>query len=210
MDLEPVTVPPAPLVWVALFLGVLLLPGAPKGPQPPPVPWMGLLRLGATAFLLVLCAPLCARWGGPALARRRGLSFAGALPPFLWGMGLLLAWPAAWGEPGGVALVSLATVGFLPWEVLWLAHALPEERPIPAVYGVEATARGRRLALRRLLRPWLTARLPVWGAATLVLERVLGVPGLGMDLVARVGLRHRFGLAVWVGVLALLSRLGGR
>ena len=56
----------------------------------------------------------------------------------------------------------------------------------------------------RLWGRWLAARLPIWLTATLVLERVLGVPGLGLDRLARVAGRDRRGLALWVGVLALL------
>jgi hypothetical protein len=37
-----------------------------------------------------------------------------------------------------------------------------------------------------------------------VLERMLGVPGLGMDWMDRVAGRDRAGLAAWVAALALL------
>jgi ABC-type dipeptide/oligopeptide/nickel transport system permease component len=62
----------------------------------------------------------------------------------------------------------------------------------------------RRIALLRLWGRWLTARLPLWLTATLVLERMFGLPGLGTDWLTRVAVRDRSGLAVWVLVLAAL------
>jgi hypothetical protein len=56
----------------------------------------------------------------------------------------------------------------------------------------------------RLWRRWLAARLPIWLTATLVLERILSVPGLGTDWMNRVAVRDRAGLTIWVGALALL------
>jgi hypothetical protein len=50
----------------------------------------------------------------------------------------------------------------------------------------------------------LGARLPVWLTATLVLERMLGVPGLGTDWMTRAAGRDRLGLACWILALALL------
>jgi hypothetical protein len=37
-----------------------------------------------------------------------------------------------------------------------------------------------------------------------VIERLLGVPGLGLDWMARVAGRDRAGLAAWIAALALL------
>ncbi|MBP1771709.1 MAG: hypothetical protein H6P99_872, partial [Holophagaceae bacterium] len=95
----------------------------------------------------------------------------------------------------------------LPGEVRWLAQALPPERPFPEAWGKAAVRRARRLVLFRLWRRWLAARLPVWLTATLVLERVLGLPGLGTDWLTRVAVRDRLGLAGWVLVLAGLWAL---
>ena len=51
---------------------------------------------------------------------------------------------------------------------------------------------------------WLAARLPLWLTAGLVLERLLGVPGLGTDWMDRIARRDRAGLAAWMLVLAIL------
>ena len=53
-------------------------------------------------------------------------------------------------------------------------------------------------------------QLPVWLTATLVLERILGVPGLGTDWMTRVAVRDRAGLAGWILALALLWLLSQR
>jgi ABC-type dipeptide/oligopeptide/nickel transport system permease component len=92
----------------------------------------------------------------------------------------------------------------LPGEVRWLAQAMPGEHPFPLAWGDAAVKRVRRIVLLRIWRRWLAARLPLWLTATLVLERVLGLPGLGTDWLTRVSLRDHHGLAVWVLVLALL------
>ena len=151
---------------------------------------------------LALLAPLLAWWQGPALATRRGLTLLEAPPDLLWAALLLAAWPAAWGPPGlggwGVAFLAAA----LPGEARWLAQSLPEEHPFPEAWGVVAVRQVRRLALRRLWGRWLAARLPIWLTATLVLERVLGLPGLGTDWMTRVVIRDRVGLALWVLALA--------
>jgi hypothetical protein len=44
----------------------------------------------------------------------------------------------------------------------------------------------------------------VWLTASLVLERILGVQGLGSDWMTRVATRDRAGLGFWVLALALL------
>jgi hypothetical protein len=98
----------------------------------------------------------------------------------------------------------------LPGEVRWLAQAMPGERPFPEAWGDAAVARVRRLVLARIWGRWMAARLPIWLTATLVLERVLGVPGLGTDWMTRVAVRDRAGLALWVLALALLWVLSQR
>jgi len=81
---------------------------------------------------------------------------------------------------------------------------MPAEQPFPAAWGKAAVARSRRLVLRRLWGRWLAARLPVWLTASLVIERILGLPGLGTDWMSRVAARDRAGLAAWVLALAAL------
>ncbi|OQA33505.1 MAG: hypothetical protein BWY56_02039 [Acidobacteria bacterium ADurb.Bin340] len=68
----------------------------------------------------------------------------------------------------------------------------------------------RTRTLRALLPRWLAARLPLWLTATLVLERMLALPALGSDWLARVELRDRAGLAAWIGAYALLWLLATR
>jgi hypothetical protein len=46
----------------------------------------------------------------------------------------------------------------------------------------------------------------LWLTGGLVLERILGLQGLGSDWSARVMLRDRFGMGVWLLILALLWR----
>ena len=84
---------------------------------------------------------------------------------------------------------------------------MPDERPFPLAWGRSAVSRMRRFVLVRLWGRWVAARLPVWLTATLVLERVLGVPGLGTDWMTRVVVRDRAGLSLWVLALTLLWAL---
>jgi len=84
---------------------------------------------------------------------------------------------------------------------------MPGERPFPLAWGKAAVSRERWLVLARLWIRWIAARLPVWLTATLVLERVLGMPGLGTDWMTRVVVRDRVGLSLWVLALALLWAL---
>lgn len=199
---------PGWLIW-ALGLGLALgLPGATwKGAAPPAFPWQALLPAAGGVTALAAAAPLLAWLGGPDLAQRRTLALLEAPPDLLWAALLLALWPAAWGPPGfqGWLLAFLAAA--LPGEARWLAQALPPERPFPEAWGKAAVRRVRRLVLFRLWRRWLAARLPVWLTATLVLERVLGLPGLGTDWLTRVAVRDRLGLAAWVLVLAGLWAL---
>lgn len=198
-------------VWGLALALAWTLPGALWRPQaPPPFPWPALGPAALAVGALALAAPLLAWAGGPGLAARPSLALLEAPPDLLWAGLLLALWPAAWGPPesGGWLLAFLAAA--LPGEVRWLAAALPPETPFPAAWGPRAIRRVRGLALARLAGPWLAARLPLWLTATLVLERLLGVPGLGTDWMARVAGRDRRGLAVWILALALvwLASLG--
>jgi len=196
------------LVWglgLALALG---LPGSAwKQAAPPTFPWNALGPASLAVGLLALLAPLVAWLGGPELASRRSLALLEAPPDLLWAALLLALWPSAWGPPGpgGWLLAFLAAA--LPGEARWLAQALPGERPFPRAWGRTAVRRVRRLVLLRLWRRWFAVRLPLWLTATLVLERVLGLPGLGTDWMTRVAVRDRLGLALWILALALLWAL---
>ena len=53
----------------------------------------------------------------------------------------------------------------------------------------------------------MAARLPLWLTATLVLERMLAVRGLGSDWMARVAAQDRPGLAAWILAFTLLWTL---
>ena len=195
-------------VWAVGLALALALPGTTwKGARPPLFPWE---MIGPTLLALAalsMAAPLLAWMVGPNMAHRRSLALLEAPPDLLWAGLLLALWPAAWGPPGigGWLLAFLAAA--LPGEARWLAQALPGERPFPLAWGPSAVSRVRRTILMRLWRRWMTARLPVWLTATLVLERVLGIPGLGTDWMTRVAVRDRAGLTLWVLALALLWTL---
>lgn len=193
------------LVW-ALGLGLALgLPGSAwKGAAPPTFPWAALGPAVLAVGALALLAPWLAWRGGPGLATRRSLALLEAPPDLLWAGLLLALWPAAWGPPGTSAWLLAFLVASLPGEVRWLAQAMPAEHPFPQAWGRLAVQQVRRTVLLRLWGRWLAARLPIWLTATLVLERVLGIPGLGTDWMTRVAGRDRAGLAVWVLLLALL------
>ena len=205
MDAVTKRLAPGLLVWafgLALAWG---LPGSVwKGATPPPFPWAALFPAALAAGTLALSAPLLAWAGGPGLASRRPLALLEAPPDLLWACLLLTLWPAAWGPPGTLAWLLAFLLAALPGEVRWLSQAMPSEYPFPQAWGQEAVSRVRRTVLLRLWGRWLAARFPIWLTATLVLERVLGLPGLGTDWFTRVALRDRPGLALWVGVLALL------
>lgn len=191
-------------VWMLMLLLAWILPGRAWRPSSiPEFPVQGLFAFLALLAALMLLAPLLAAHGGRSLVRSRLLAALEAPPP-LWGIGLLALWPAAWGPPGGLGWGAAFLACALPTEVRWLAQALPAERPFPAAWGAAALARSRRKAMAALLPRWLAARLPVWIMATLVLERVLGVQGLGCDWIARVGAQNRAGMALWVAALAAL------
>jgi len=130
-----------------------------------------------------------------------------APPTLLWAAMVLALWPSRWGPPGIPGWLLAFLLAALPGEVRWLTQAMPGERPFPQAWGRAATLRMRRLVLVHLWGRWLAARLPLWLTATLVLERVLGMPGLGTDWMTRVAVRDRAGLALWVLALALLWAL---
>lgn len=192
-------------VW---SLGVLLawtLPGALwKSAQPPAFPVHALVPSLAALGALAVMAPALAWLGGPVWASRRFLAVLEAPPELIWAALLLLLWPAGWGPPalGGWVLAFLLCA--LPSEVRWLAQALPPESPFPEAWGRRAVLRSRQLSLARLWGRWLAARVPLWLTAGLVLERLLGVPGLGTDWMGRIACRDRQGLAAWILLLALL------
>ncbi|NTW86566.1 MAG: hypothetical protein HGB30_10430 [Holophagaceae bacterium] len=198
------------VVWGFGLALALTLPGSVwKAATPPAFPWSALGPAALAVASLAVLAPLLAWLGGPTLAARRSLALVEAPPDLLWAALLLALWPPAWGPPAQGAWLVAFLAAALPGEVRWLAQALPGEHPFPQAWGAVATRRVRRLVLRRLGVRWLAARLPVWLTATLVLERMLGVPGLGTDWLTRVAGRDRRGLAVWVGLLAglwLLTR----
>lgn len=197
-------------VWILGLLLALTLPGALwRSAQPPPLPLHALGPMAIALVSLSLMAPLFAWLGGPRLASRRGLALIEAPPDLLWGGLVLALWPAAWGPPGTEGWTLAFLLATVPGEVRWLAQTLPAEHPFPQAWGLQAVSRVRRLALAHLWGRWLSARLPLWLTATLVLERILGVPGLGTDWMNRVARRDRVGLAVWVLLLAatwLMSR----
>jgi len=198
-------------VWGLGLTLALGLPGSVwRQAAPPSFPWAAvgptLLAVGALSLL----APLVAWWGGPGLASRRSLALLEAPPDLLWAGLLLALWPAAWGPPGlGGWLVAFLAAA-LPGEARWLAQAMPSEEPFPQAWGRAAVARVRWLVLLRLWGRWTAARLPIWLTATLVLERILGIPGLGTDWMTRVAVRDRAGLAGWILALALLWLLSQR
>ena len=199
------------IIWglgLALALG---LPGAIWKPTTPPAfPWAALGPASLAVVALSLLAPALAWSGGPDLSTRRALALLEAPPDLLWGALLLALWPTHWGPPGLGGWLAAFLAAALPGEVRWLSQAMPGERPFPLAWGPAAVRRVRWLVLRRIWGRWLVARVPFWLTATLVLERVLGVPGLGTDWMARVTLRDRAGLALWILTLALLWALSHR
>jgi hypothetical protein len=195
-------------VWGILLLLAWTLPGQVWRPASLPEfqPTALLLFLLLAAAIGVL-APALVALAGPHLARSAGLSLLEAPPALLWGILVIALWPAAWGPPGLLAWVLAFLASELPTEVRWLAQVLPGERPFPAAWGRDVLFRSRLGTLRNVLPGWLAARLPVWMMATLVIERMLGIQGLGSDWVARIAARDRVGIALWVGALGLLWAL---
>lgn len=193
-------------VWALAAILALTLPGVSKD-TPPAFPWQSLAPAGLALGLLALVAPLLVWFQGPELAQRRSLALWEAPPDLLWGALTLALWPRAWGPPGTGAWLLAFLAAALPSEARWLAQSLPAEHPFPQAWGSQAVKRVRALALRRLWGPWVAARLPLWLTATLVLEQLLGHPGLGLDWMTRAARRDQLGLLAWVTLLALLWAL---
>ena len=196
------------VVWAIGLALAVGLPGSTwKQAGPPVFPWEVLGPTFLALATLSMLAPLLAWIGGPDLAHRRSLALLEAPPDLLWAVLLLALWPATWGPPGiGGGLLAFLAAS-LPGEARWLAQAMPGERPFPLAWGRSAVSRVRWTVLVRLWGRWIVARLPVWLTATLVLERVLGLPGLGTDWMTRVVVRDRTGLTLWVVALAILWAL---
>ena len=196
---------PGLAVWAAALALAWLLPGHLwHSAQPPPFPLHALLPAALAWVALAALPPLLVLFAGPSLARRRCLGALEAPPDLVWALLLLALWPAVAGPPGWGAWVAVLLMASAPGEARWLASALPHESPFPAAWGEAAVRASRRRALRRLVPRWLAARLPIWLTASLVVERVLGLPGLGSDWMARVAGRDHEGLAMWILAFALL------
>lgn len=194
--------------WLLALGAAWALPGMPwRAARAPEFPWAMLLVSGLLLLGLIGLALLLAYVLGPSAARHRGLALWEAPPDLLWGGLALALWPGAWGPPGQGVWALAFLLAALPSEVRWLAQALPREYPFPAAWGRQALRRARGLSLLALAPRWLAARVPLWLTATLVLERILAVRGLGSDWMARVGTQDRTGLAVWILVYALLWTL---
>ena len=188
--------------WGLALLLAFLLPGRPQGHPLSPFPWLIALQTLALLCLMAAMALLLVYWRGPRLGRGRSLGVWEAIPDLLWGGLLLALWPAMWGPPGFLALAIAFLLAALPGELRWLARALPDEWPMPSVWGADAVLNCRRMALKNVLPHWLEARFPVWVTGTLVLERLLAVRGPASDWMMRIAYRERLGLMLWVVVLA--------
>ena len=196
---------PGLAVWAAALVLAWLLPGHLwHSAQPPPFPLHALIPTALALMALAAVPPTLVLLTGPSLAGRRTLGALEAPPDLVWALLLLALWPAMAGPPGWAAWAVVLLAASVPGEARWLASALPPETPFPAAWGKSALRASRRRALRRLIPRWLAARLPIWLTASLVAERVLGLPGLGSDWMARVAARDHEGLALWVLAFALL------
>ena len=192
-------------LWAAALALAWLLPGHLWHPaQPPPFPLHALLPAALALIAMAVLPPALVFLIGPSLARRRTLSALEAPPDLVWALLLRALWPAMAGPPGWGAWILVLLAASVPGEARWLASSLPLEAPFPAAWGSAATRASRLQSLRRLIPRWLAARLPLWLTASLVAERVLGLPGLGSDWMARVAGRDHAGLAAWVLGFALL------
>ncbi|HEU4950383.1 MAG TPA: hypothetical protein VFT46_00430 [Holophagaceae bacterium] len=195
---------PGLAVWAAALVAAGCLPGRLwREARPPAFPSRALAPTALALLLLAGATLLLVRLRGPRLAGGI-LAVLEAPPDLVWALLLLALWPAGAGPPGGGAGLLAFLLAALPGELRWLASTLPPERPFPEAWGPGAVRAARGRALRRLAPWWLAARLPVWLTASLVIERALGLPGLGSDWMARVALRDHRGLAAWIGALALL------
>ena len=196
---------PGLLLWAAALALAWLLPGHLwRSAQPPPFPVGALVPVALALVLMAALPPALVFFAGPRLARWRSWSALEAPPDLVWALLLLALWPAVAGPPGWTAWITVLLVASVPREARWLASALPAESPFPRAWGKTATRASRLRALRHLVPRWLAARLPLWLTASLVVERVFGLPGLGSDWMARVAGRDHAGLAAWIFAFALL------
>ena len=196
---------PGLALWAVALAMAWLLPGHLWHPAlPPPFPMHALLPAVLALLAMTALPPLLVFLIGPSLARKRTLSALEAPPDLVWALLLLALWPAMAGPPGWTAWIAVLLAASVPGETRWLASALPVEMPFPRAWGPAATRASRFQSLRRLVPRWLAARLPLWLTASLVAERVLGLPGLGSDWMARVGGRDHAGLAAWILGFSLL------
>ncbi|MDP2876774.1 MAG: hypothetical protein Q8O00_11360 [Holophaga sp.] len=198
------------IVWLFALLGAWLLPGQPwRVAQAPAFAWE-IIPTAVALFGVLVVTALGAAWlSGPGSAHSRYLALWEAPPDLLWGGLVLALWPATWGPPGKLAWALAFLLAALPSEIRWLAQALPGEYPFPALWGTRAQRRLRRFALATVAPRWIAVRLPLWLTATLILERMLAVRGLGSDWMARVAAHDRMGLALWVlafGVIWTLAQ----
>lgn len=200
--------------WIVWLLGlglVCVLPGVPwRAAKPEIFPFQALLPALLAVGFLASAALGLAWWLGPRSARSRSLAVLESPPELLWGGLVLALWPAGWGPPGLPGWVAAFLLAALPTELRWLCQVLPREHPFPAAWGPRAIRHSRYRALLRIAPRWLRVRAPLWITATLVLERVLAVPGLGSDWMTRLANRDRMGSAVWILVFALLWTLSQR
>jgi hypothetical protein len=195
-------------LWAGAALLVFVLPARGlRTPEPPGFPGAALITAVVALALLVAGVLAAATRWGPQAARHRLLALAEAPPELFWGGLLLALWPAAWGPPGRGALAFAFLLALGPGELRWVASALPAESPFPEAWGAVVLRRSRRLALRRLALRWIAVRLPFWITATLLLEALLGVPGLGLDWSTRLARADHAGLLIWIAGFALLHLL---
>ena len=198
-------------VWLLMLLLAWTLPGRVWRPASlPAVPLAAMVQFLVLLAGLVMLTASLALLGGPRLARSRVVSVLETPPAMLWGILVIAAWPASWGPPGVPGWLLAFFCCAVPSELRWLAQALPTERPFPAAWGEAVRIHSRRRTLTTLLPRWIAIRLPVWILSTLILERMLGLQGLGSDWVARITARDRLGVAVWVVALAALWAVSRR
>lgn len=199
------------LVWLLALGLVLVLPGIPwRAARPESFPFHALLPCLLALVLLVACTLGSVWFFGPGASRSRLLALWEAPPELLWGGLVLALWPAAAGPPGLPGWIVAFLLAALPTEIRWISQALPSERPFPEAWGPRAQRRVRALAMLRIAPRWLAVRLPLWLTATLVLERILAVPGLGSDWMTRMANRDHRGSAAWILVFALVWTLAQR
>jgi hypothetical protein len=190
---------------------VCTLPGVPwRTARPETFPFPALLPTLLAVMILAAVALGMAWLLGPDTASRRSLAMLEAPPELLWGGLVLALWPARWGPPGLIGWVAAFLLAALPTELRWLCQALPGEHPFPRAWGSAVVLRVRFRALLRIAPRWLVVRVPLWITATLVLERILAVPGLGSDWMTRLANRDRMGSAVWILVFAFFWTLSQR